>query len=149
MNWSAPNLTQHPPRSPRVRLGGFVLLPRMLDKCRAELAGHHGEYHYDCPSDQQFFAFTGISAAALREQVAAGKSDGEILEWVRAHLRPARTEPEIEAWSAWMERRGPDNPEMREWFNGEHQRINPARTDIVTYFDLLDADDFVSFGGRA
>jgi hypothetical protein len=36
---SAPNLTQRPPRSPRVRLGGYVLLPRLLDKGRAELAG--------------------------------------------------------------------------------------------------------------
>ncbi len=32
---SAPDLTQRPPRSPRVRLGGLVLLPRMLDKGRA------------------------------------------------------------------------------------------------------------------
>lgn len=149
MNWSTPNLTQHPPRSPRVRLGGFVLLPRMLDKCRAELAGQNGEFHYDCPSDQQFFAFTGIRAAALREQVAAGKGDWEILEWVRRAAQPSRTPVEIEAWSAWMERSGPDNPEDRQWFNGEHQRLGAARADIVTYFDLLDADDFVSFGGRA
>ena len=32
---NAPDLTQRPPRSPRVRLGGFVILPRMLDKGRA------------------------------------------------------------------------------------------------------------------
>ncbi len=30
-----PDLTQFPPRSPRVRLGGYVILPRMLDKGRA------------------------------------------------------------------------------------------------------------------
>ena len=29
---SAPNLTQRPPRSPRVRLGGYVILARVLDK---------------------------------------------------------------------------------------------------------------------
>jgi hypothetical protein len=28
---SAPNLTQRPPRSPRVRLGGYAMLPRILD----------------------------------------------------------------------------------------------------------------------
>jgi hypothetical protein len=25
----------------------------------------------------------------------------------------------------------------------------PKRTDIVTWFDLLDVDDYVSFGGKA
>lgn len=32
---NAPNLTQRAPRSPRVRLGGYTILPRMLDKARA------------------------------------------------------------------------------------------------------------------
>ena len=41
---NAPNLTQHPPRSPRVRLGGYTILPRLLDKARAVIAGTAGEY---------------------------------------------------------------------------------------------------------
>jgi hypothetical protein len=36
---NAPDLTKRPPRSPRVRLGGLALLPRMLDKGRATVAG--------------------------------------------------------------------------------------------------------------
>src|SRR3546814_15025784 len=47
-----------PPRGPRVRLGGLVLLPRVLDKCRATIAGKNGEYNFNCPLDQRFFAFT-------------------------------------------------------------------------------------------
>jgi hypothetical protein len=39
-----PDPTQRPPRSPRVRLGGYVILARILDKGRAELAGTAGEY---------------------------------------------------------------------------------------------------------
>ena len=39
----APDLTKQPPRSPRVRLGGYVILPRILDKGRALLAGTQGE----------------------------------------------------------------------------------------------------------
>jgi len=148
MKLNAPDLTQRPPRSPRVRLGGLALLPRTLDKCRAELAGTNGEFHYDCPLDHQLFTFFGIEAAALKEQIALGGGDWEILEWVRANARQPRTPVEIEAWSAWMERRAPDNPEDREWFNGEHTRVGPQRTDINSYFDLLDADDFVSYGGK-
>ncbi len=81
----APDLTQRPPRSPRVRLGGYALLPRALDKCRATLAGQNGEYHYDCPLDQHFFNFTGVNAEALKAEVAKGKGDGELLEWVQAN----------------------------------------------------------------
>jgi hypothetical protein len=148
MNWNQPDLTQHPPRSPRVRLGGYALLARMLDKCRAELAGKNGEYHYDCPNDQQFLSFAGIDAAALKQQVAAGKGDGDILEWVRANARHPRTAAEIEAWSQWQDRRAPDNPDGREYFNEVHAQVAPGRTDIVAWADLLDLDDFASFGGK-
>ena len=34
---AAPDLTQRPPRSPRQRLGGYALLPRMLDKAAPRL----------------------------------------------------------------------------------------------------------------
>ncbi len=40
------DLTQRPPRSPRVPLGGYVILPRMLEKGRAQLAGKAGDYHF-------------------------------------------------------------------------------------------------------
>jgi hypothetical protein len=149
MSLFQPDLTKHPPRSPRVRLGGFVILPRMLDKGRALIAGRNGEYNYACPLDQQFLEFAGIDPDALKAQLASGKTDGEILEWVRANARHRRAPAEIEAWSAWQERRAPDNPKSRAFFNEIHEKIAPHRTDIVTWFDLLDLDDYVSFGGRA
>jgi hypothetical protein len=40
------DLTQHPPRGFRVRLGDLVILARMLDKGRATLAGKNGDYEY-------------------------------------------------------------------------------------------------------
>ncbi len=51
-NLNAPDLTQRPPRSPRQRLGGYAILPRMLDKGRATIAGKQGEYHFNCPLDR-------------------------------------------------------------------------------------------------
>ena len=149
MNLSKPDLTQHAPRSPRVRLGGYAILPRMLDKGRAGLAGKNGEYHYACPNDQQFLQFAGIDPDALKKEIAAGKSDTELLTWIQANAKQKRTPPEIEAWSAWQDRRAPDNPEGREYFNGIHKQVVPNRTDIVAWADLLDADDFASFGGKA
>ncbi|HTJ00673.1 MAG TPA: DUF5069 domain-containing protein [Dongiaceae bacterium] len=145
---SGPDLTKQPPRSPRVRLGGFVILPRILDKGRATIAGKAGEYHYNCPQDQRFLNFMGIDAEALKQELATGKGDWEILEWIQAHAKHKRTEVEIVAWSAWAEQRAPADLESREYFNELQQKCAPKREDIVTWFDVLDVDDFVSFGGK-
>ena len=75
---ATPDLTRRPPRSPRQRLGGYVLLPRMLDKGRAEIASQAGEYHYNCPLDQHFVTFVGIDPEALRKELASGKGDGDL-----------------------------------------------------------------------
>jgi hypothetical protein len=149
MATNAPDLTKQPPRSPRVRLGGYVILPRMLDKGRAVLAGKNGEYNYACPLDQRFLDFTGVDPKALLKQLAKGKGDGEILEWLQANAKFKRTDSEIAAWSAMGEQRVPSDPESREYFNGLHTKTAPKREDIATWFDLLDVDDYVSFGGKA
>ena len=146
---NAPDLTQRPPRSPRVRLGGYVILPRMLDKGRATIAGKNGEYHYACPVDRRFLGFVGVSPDALKKQLAAGKSDGEVLQWIQKNAKHKRTEPEIAAWSAYQEQRSPADTGSREFFHGVHAKIAPKREDISTWFDLLDLDDYVSFGGKA
>ena len=148
MNNQGMDLTQRPPRSPRVRLGGYVILPRMLDKGRAAIAGKQGEYKYACPMDQRFLEFAGVDPEALRQQLAAGKGDGEILGWIHSNARHKRTDSEITAWSKYQECRAPMDVEGREFFHGIHSKIAPQREDIATWFDLLDLDDYVSYGGK-
>ncbi|SRR5258706_8019634 len=143
------DLTQRPPRSPRVRLGGYATLPRMLDKGRATIAGKNGEYHYACPLDQRFLDYTGIDPAALRKELEAGKGDGEILEWIQANAKSKHSDPEIAAWSHYAELRAPADVESRGYFNDLHKKAGEKREDIVTWFDLLDLDDYASFGGQA
>ena len=142
------DLTQHPPRSPRVRLGGYVLLPRLLDKGRATLVGKNGEYHYNCPLDQRFFEFAGVSADAIKEQLAAGKNDTQILEWLTVVAPNKHSAFEIAAWSRFQEERVPTDIDARQYFNDLHAKIAPKREDINTWFDLLDVDDYVSYGGE-
>jgi hypothetical protein len=143
------DLTQRPPRSPRVRLGSFVLLPRALDKCRATLAGKNGEYHYNCPLDQRFFEFVQVDAEAFKAQVKTGKGDREMLQWVLENSKRKPALIEILAWSAYQEQRAPSDVEGREYFHALHKKAGPDREDIATWFDLLDLDDHVSFGGKA
>ena len=147
---SAPDLTKRPPRSPRARLGGYVLLPRMLDKGRADIAGKIGEYKYACPLDQRFVDFVGIDPVALREQLASGKGDGEILAWVNETAQHKRTPCEIEQWSEHVQRRGPDSDvETLQHFAEMVGALSKTREDIKTWADLLDLDDYVTFGGKA
>lgn len=146
---SAPDLTQRPPRSARSRLGGYALLPRMLDKGRAEIAGQNGEFHYNCPLDQHIVNFLGFDAAALREELAKGSGDGETLEWLKTHAQHQRTPWEIEQWSDYMGRRGPDSDaETLEHFAEAVGKFSKTREDIKGWADLLDLDDYVTFGGK-
>ena len=148
-NFSAPDLTKFPPRSPRIRLGGFVHLPRLIDKARATVAGTNGDFHYDCPVDHHFWAFTGIKPAPFMKEVKTGQGDGELLAYVLAHAKPKRFGSEIAAWSTWFEGRAPSGVEGREFFNTVHQKNAAHREDIGTWFDWLDLDDYVTFGGKA
>src|SRR5712664_4834574 len=144
------DLTQRPPRSFRVRLGGFVILPRMLDKGRATLSKMNGAYNYNSPTDQHLVRFLGFNADAMLKELAAGKGDGEMLEWVQSHSKTPRAPWEIEAWSSFMEKRGPDSDsETLELFAGYVAKFSKTREDIRTWFEAIELDDYVSFGGNA
>jgi hypothetical protein len=121
----------------------------MLDKCRATIAGKVGEFNFNCPLDQQFLNFTGIDPMQLKKQAARGKSDGEMLDWIQAHAKIKRSAVEIAAWSALQDVRVPTDLESRKFFNEYHAKIAPKRNDVGTWFDILDIDDFVTFGGKA
>ncbi len=146
---SAPDLTQRPPRSPRIRLGGYAILPRLLDKGRAHLAGKVGEYIFNSGLDKRFFAFVKIEADALLAQLAADKDDGEILAWINDHAGHKPGDWEIAQWAAFQEARTATTVKAREHSAKQLATLAPNRIDVVTGFDFLDLDDYVSFGGRA
>ena len=86
----------------------------------------------------------------MREQLAAGKGDGEILAWINETAEHKRTPWEIDQWSEYMQRRGPDSDaEARQYFGEMLGQISQTREDIKTWADLLDLDDHVTFGGQA
>jgi hypothetical protein len=137
---NAPDLRTGFPRSPNTPLGQFALLPRIIDKCRAFVSETHGEYNYNCPLDRQFFDFAQVDAMAFQDQVAAGKTDEELLAWVQANSREL-SETEILAWSYRMRWRRPDNDEMMGYFEMLRQSIAPENYSIETWFQLLDAEE--------
>jgi hypothetical protein len=138
------DLSNEPPRSPRIRLGGYVILARTTDKCRAFLVGNIGEYHYDCPLDNMLFGFKGVTGDDFKAKAQAGASDEDLVEWIDSH-GVAKTPEEIKEWADGMEGMKPyDNPERRDWFAEQTTALglDPAAT---TLFDWLEADDKASF----
>lgn len=145
------DLNQQAPRSPRVRLGGFVHLPRLIDKARANKAGQLGVYIYGPESllDMTFFEFTGIDPEAFLEYVASGKGDFAILQWVLSQSKTPLLPHQIESWSRWLENLPGLSLEARAWFAEFASSQTPPRSDISTLFEYLDLDDYLRFGGKA
>lgn len=77
-------------RSPRERLGGYVILPRLIDKVRLHAQGLLPEPYVPfllrpgLPLDGRFLAFTGLQPEALRQAVLSNDDDEAILAWVTA-----------------------------------------------------------------
>jgi hypothetical protein len=142
------DLTKEPPRSPNLLLGGYPILGRTLDKCRALLAGNIGEYHFDCPLDNALFGWKRILGDNFKAEVAKGASDEEMVKWVDTHGR-AKTDEEKIKWVEDMKKASfYNNPAKRDDFIAETRKLglDPATT---TLFGWLEADDKASFSNMA
>jgi hypothetical protein len=141
---SAKDLTKEAPRSPKTRLGGYVILARTTDKCRALLWSNIGEYHFDCPLDNMLFGFKGVKGDDFKAKVESGASDEDLVGWMEGHGTP-KTAAEVKEWSDGMMAVNPYNdPERRGWFE---EQTKPLGLDAskTTLFDWLDADDKASY----
>jgi hypothetical protein len=138
------DLTKESPRSPHVEIGGFMILGRTIDKCRALLFGKIGEYHFDCPLDNQLFGFKGIKGDAFKTFVAEGHSDDEIADWVKKNGQK-KTDTEIAGWNEMVSANNYSSQprEKKAWLEGENNRLGLDKDG--TLFDFLDADDKASF----
>jgi hypothetical protein len=142
---SGKDLTKEPPRSPRTRVGGYAILGRTLDKCRALIGGDVGEYHFNCPLDNMLFGFKGVKGDDFKAEVEKGASDMDMAKWLDTHGEK-KTPEEIKRWGEEMEKANPlyENPEKRDYYVEETTKLglDPATTPL---FDWLEADDKASY----
>ena len=140
----APDLTKPKtfPRSPRETLGGYVIGLRTLDKCRALLAGTIGEYHFDCPLDQMFLGYTGISAKAFQAKVATGASDEEMAAFVKAKAKKRRP-IEIVKWNnRQRDIRLSELPDgLQEFMETYIPKFIPKNRVVHHFFDVYDIEE--------
>lgn len=144
-NTKAKDLTKEPPRPPSQRLGGFTILARTIDKCRAHLAGTIGEFHFDCPLDNVLFGFKGIKGDHFKAFVATGATDEQIVQWVLDNGH-RKTETEIKKFA--------EDTSKAEWPPEKHdyrdEIIRAADASklgkLKGIFEVLELDDSATFG---
>jgi hypothetical protein len=136
------DLSKEFPRSPRETLGGYVIAGRMLDKCRAVIAGTNDEYHFDCPLDNMLLGFVEITAADFKAFVATGADDAGVAAWIQEHAKQ-RPQREIIQWNNDMrDKRVSTMPiELQEFLEGYIPQNIPAGKIVRVWFDVYDIEE--------
>ena len=130
------------PRSPYQKLGGYVHLPRLIDKAKLHRQGLLNGYNYKTVGfDKHLLAFLKLNGDAFEEAADGLAEDAAILNWVQEH--GAKHSPEaIEQWNQAMISRHPDTAAKKARFlHFLKQSGGEGRKDIRTYFDLIEFDE--------
>jgi hypothetical protein len=122
-------------------MAGLVHLPRMIDKIRASHTGRLGPYMYPCPMDRMVLEFLGLSAEDLAARVR-GAEDRRIEQDIEARcLARGLGGVEKSSLNHRILSHGPEPGEKTDYFMAERNRIDPSRTDIVTWAGLIDLEE--------
>ncbi len=124
------------PRSPNDLLGEHVILARTIDKCRADLVGMAGDYHWNCRLAKILFDFKGIAPDMFRARIAEGLTDNEIQAWIDT-TGTLRTEDEILAWSYDCRWNAPATTELKAFIERNAREISPNYLYIRSLFELI------------
>jgi hypothetical protein len=132
------DLRIRPPRGPREKLDGLVLMPRTIDKIRATLPGGHlGPYHIAPGMSDLLLSLIGVQLSALRAMVMTADSDEEVAAWLRAHADTTRYAAANSFLIAFRQENIPQ--EHRAHFESLYPEYLLARYPVA--FDLIEADD--------
>lgn len=141
----ARDLRNMPPRSPREKLGGFVIGARMTDKARADVLGINGEYNYfPCGLGAYFWKFTGLDPAKFKDFASTGASDEDIDRWIRDNA----TEKDPKAVIKWNNEmiglRLCDLPyQVQEYFETYIPQFCRPASKVKFFFDVYDVEEGV------
>jgi hypothetical protein len=134
------DLTKEFPRSPNDTLAGIVSLPRMIDKTQANAEGTLGEYDVDCPHDKPVLAFLGVDFATFAAKLKELKYDTKAVETWAKPLVDKHSPAEIKAFNDSRRAWAPDD-HSQGYFDNLKAQVAPTRTDVTTWFKLLDLDE--------
>ena len=130
------------PRSPYDRLGGYVHLPRLIDKAKLHRKGLLNGYNYKTVGfDKHLLAFLKLDPDDFEEMAHRLDDDAAILGWIENNAAKHSAE-EIEQWNQAMISRHPDSAVKKARFlHFLKEAGGDGREDIRTYFDLIEFDE--------
>ncbi len=130
------------PRSPYERLGGYVHLPRLIDKAKLHRKGLLNGYNYKTVGfDKHLLAFLKLNPDAFEEAAHRLEDDEAILEWIEKNGAKHAPE-EVEQWNQAMVSRHPDSAVKKARFlHFLKESGGDGRKDIKSYFDLIEFDE--------
>jgi hypothetical protein len=139
------DLRSRSPRGPRETTLGYYLLPRTIDKLRAELPGGHlGAYlNHDTGFSAYLVRRLGLDMNQFREVVADAPDEAAVNEWLAARVDPAAA-PALNAKleTFVVERMSPNDQVLIR----ERHPVMARRSDLSKILDILEADDEATFG---
>jgi len=137
------DLSKRPPRAPRAKLDGLMLLPRTIDKLRATLPGGiAGDYRIPGMSGR-LLEWLGVDEDAIRTAVAQADTDDDVARWLREHT-DASAYPKF---NDRIERRTVDDIPDKTRFNTMYPWW--PESGLTKVIDIIEEDDRRMFGGRS
>ena len=133
------NLAQESPKSPKEKLAGLAHVPRMIDKARAAQQNTLGEYIYPCPLDKIMLEFLEVDSDTFLK-IACNDTETAISEWVDSQCHN-RSLGDKEAINNKILNSQPDSPDKWNYFKELLNGLDPTRTDINTWVDLIDLEE--------
>ena len=132
------------PRSPRETMGGWMHLPRYLDKIRLHLAGRlHADYqpNFGKGFDGAWLKAAGLTHEQMVEVVKNSITDGEVADWVRQNVQKSDADQRAHAESMANYPK-PGDTAMEERLQQRKAAVGLShRDDLKTFVNFIDADE--------
>jgi hypothetical protein len=127
------------PRSPKQEMAGLVHLPRMIDKGRAYKENKLADYIFPCPLDKIILNFLRVDTEVFAS-MTRDKKDAEINDWAKEQTK-SKSQGDLDFINKQILERRPDSEDRLDYFNDLRNKIDPSRTDVETWADLIDLEE--------
>jgi hypothetical protein len=132
------------PRSPRETMGGWMHLPRYIDKIRLHLAGKlHADYqpNFGKGFDGAWLKAAGLTHEQFIEVVKNSITDGQVADWVLANVKKSDTDKQAHAAGMFDYPKAGDRAMQDRLKQRKEAAGLSHRDDLKTFVDFIDADE--------
>lgn len=133
-------------RSPREKLGGYLFLPRLIDKVRLHAKGelppeYCGQlFGKGNALDNRLLQFTGLDGESLRKAILTSERDDEVLAWVEKNAI-RHTAKEMADWISEIDayRPAPETVHLRK--QNYPELAGKVDVGALNVLDMIDMDE--------